>query len=204
LGIRAFEAGRRRRGAFWLALAVLGKETALAFVGGYLLYFLLKRCWRAMLETGLISLGPFVVWQVVLWLTLGEPGLKSGGQGATTFNLVPFGGLLAFKPGDTATLFAILVILGPLVVLPSLALAVSLARTFLRGGFSPLTFILALHVVIMATLPFSTYVDLPGMLRLTSGLVVATVACAASVQSRRMLAYSALWLGSLAFLKFFV
>jgi hypothetical protein len=204
LGIRAFEAGRRRRGAFWLALAVLGKETALAFVGGYLLYFLVKRCWRAGLETGLISLGPFALWQVVLWLTLGEPGLRSGGQGATAFSLIPFGGLLAFKPGDMATLFAILVILGPLVVLPSLALAVSLARSFLRGGFSPLAFALALHVMMMATLPFSTYVDLPGMLRLTSGLVVATVACAASSQSRRMLSYSALWLGSLAFLKFFV
>ncbi len=204
LGIRALEAGWRRRGAFWLALAVLSKETALAFVGGYLLYFLAKRCWRALLETGLISLGPFAVWQAVLWLTLGEPGLRSGGQGATAFSLIPFGGLLAFKPGDTATLFAILVILGPLVVLPSLALAVSLARAFLHGGFSPLAFALALHVVMMATLPFSTYVDMPGMLRLTSGLVVATVAWAAVAQARRTLNYSALWLGSLAFLKFFI
>jgi hypothetical protein len=204
LGIQAFEAGRRRQGAFWLALAVLGKETALAFVGGYLMYFLIKRCWRALLETGLISIGPFALWQGVLWLTLGEPGLRSGGQGATAFSLIPFGGLLAFKPGDTASLIGLLVILGPLVVLPCLALAVSLARSFLHGGFSPLDFGLALHVVMMATLPFSTYVDLPGMLRLTSGLVVATVACAASSQSRRMLSYSALWLGSLAFLKFFI
>ena len=118
--------------------------------------------------------------------------------------MIPFGGLLAFKPDDTATLVGILVVLGPLVVLPSLALAVSLARTFLHGGFSPLAFALALHVVMMATLPFSTYVDLPGMLRLTSGLVVATVAYAAVAQSRRTLNYSALWLGSLAYLKFFI
>ena len=204
LGIHAFEAGRRRLGALWLALAILSKETALAFVGGYLLYFLFKHCWRALLETGLISLGPFALWQAILWLTFGEPGLKSGGQGATAFSLIPFGGLFAFKPGDTATLFAILVILGPLVVLPSLALAVSLVRAFLRGGWSPLAIALALHVVMMATLPFSTYVDLPGMLRLTSGLVVATVAWAAVARSRRGLNYSALWLGSLAFLKFFV
>jgi hypothetical protein len=204
LGIRAFEAGRRRRGAFWLALAGLSKETALAFVGGYLLYFLLKRCWRDILETGFISLGPFALWEVVLWLAFGQLGLRSGGQGATGFSLIPFGGLLAFKPDDTATLIGILVVLGPLVVLPSLALAVSLARTFLQGSFSPLAFALALHVVMMATLPFSTYVDLPGMLRLTSGLVVATVAWAAVARSRRPLNYSALWLGSLAFLKFFV
>jgi hypothetical protein len=140
----------------------------------------------------------------VLWLAFGQLGLRSGGQGATGFSLIPFGGLLAFKPGDTATLVGILVILGPLMVLPSLALAVSLARTFLQGSFSPLAFALALHVVMMATLPFSTYVDLPGMLRLTSGLVVATVAYAAVARSRRTLNYSALWLGSLAFLKFFI
>jgi hypothetical protein len=204
LGIHAFEAGSRRRGAFWLALAVLSKETALAFVGGYLLYFLLKRCWRAGLETGLISLGPFALWQMALWLAFDQLGLRSGGQGATGFSLIPFGGLLAFKPGDTTTLVGILVVLGPLVVLPSLALAVSLARTFLQGSFSSLAFALALHVVMMATLPFSTYVDLPGMLRLTSGLVVAAVAWAAVARSRRTLNYSALWLGSLAFLKFFV
>jgi hypothetical protein len=204
LGIRAFEAGRLRWGAFWLALAVLSKETALAFVGGYLLYFLLKRCWRAALETGLISLGPFAVWQMVLWLAFGQLGLRSGGQGATGFSLIPFGGLLAFNPDDTTTQVGILVVLGPLVVLPSLALAVSLARTFLRGSFSPLAFALALHVVMMATLPFSTYVDLPGMLRLTSGLVVASVAYAAVARSRRTLNYSALWLGSLAYLKFFI
>jgi hypothetical protein len=56
----------------------------------------------------------------------------------------------------------------------------------------------------MATLPFSTYVDLPGMLRLTSGLVVATVAFAVIMQSHRMLNYSALWVASLVFLRFFV
>jgi hypothetical protein len=204
LGMRAFEAGRPRRGAFWLALAVLSKETALAFVGGYLLYFLFKRCWRAGFETGLIGLGPFALWEGVLWLVFGQLGLRSGGQGATGFSLIPFGGLLAFKPDDTTTLVGILVVLGPLVVLPSLALAVGLARTFLRGSFSPLAFALALHVVMMATLPFSTYVDLPGMLRLTSGLVVATVAWAAVARSRRTLNYSALWLGSLAYLKFFI
>jgi hypothetical protein len=56
----------------------------------------------------------------------------------------------------------------------------------------------------MATLPFSTYVDLPGVLRLTSGLVVATVVYGALMRSRKLLNYSALWLLSLAYLYFFV
>jgi hypothetical protein len=204
LGIHAFEIGRSRLGAISLALSMLSKETALAFVGGYLVYFLLKGRWRALIETGLISLGPFALLQAVLWLSFGQIGLRSGGQGATSFNLIPFGGLFAFGLTDVKTSLTVFLILGPLVLLPGLALTVVLARAFLRQDYSPVAMTLALHVIMMATLPFSTYVDLPGMLRLTSGLVVATVAFGAITQSHRMLNYSTLWVGSLAFLKFFV
>ena len=88
-------------------------------------------------------------------------------------------------------------------MLPSLALTASLLHTFFKRDFSPVAIILALHIIMMAALPFSTYVDLPGVLRLTSGLVVATVAFAAITQSYRMLNYSTLWIASLIFLRFF-
>jgi len=203
LGIHAFEKKQRRWGAVYLALSMLSKETALAFVGGYLAYFLLKGCWRAFIETGLISLGPFALLQAVLWRAFGEIGLRSGGHEATAFSLIPFGGMFAFASDNLETSLTALLILGPLVLLPSLALTASLLRTFFRRDFSPVAIILALHIIMMATLPFSTYVDLPGLLRLTSGLVVATVAFAAITQSHRILNYSALWIASLVFLKFF-
>jgi hypothetical protein len=204
LGLHAFEEGRRWLGAIYLSLSMLSKETALAFVGGYLAYFLLKGCWRAFIETGLISLGPFTLLQAILWRAFGEIGLRSGGQGATAFSLIPFGGMFAFTTSRLETFLVSFLILGPLVLLPSLALTASLFRTFFKRDFSPVAIILALHIILMATLPFSTYVDLPGVLRLTSGLVVATVAFAAITQSHRMLHYSALWIASLVFMKFFV
>jgi hypothetical protein len=204
LGIHAFEDERPRLGAVYLSLSMLSKETAIAFVGGYLLYFSLKSRWRTFVETALISLGPFAVWQVVLWYAFGQIGLRSGGEGATSFSLIPFGGMFAFGLQDAGTSLAIFLILGPLALLPSLALTVVLTRAFLRWDFSPVAIILALHVIIMATLPFSTYVDLPGMLRLTSGLVVSTVAFGAVTRSLRLLNYSVLWVASLALLKFVV
>ena len=204
LGIYAFESGRSRRGALFLALSMVSKETGIAFVGGYLLYFFLKRQWRPLVETGLISLGPFALLQLVLWLNFGEIGLRSGGHGATSFSLIPFGGMLAFGLDNPQTLVIVLIILGPLVLLPCLALAVALARFFWQRHSSPSAFILALHVLMMTTLPFSTYVDLPGVLRLTSGLVVATVVFGAMVRSRKMLNYSLLWLASVVFLRFFI
>lgn len=204
LGVYAFEVERRWLGMVFLSLSVLSKETALAFVGGYLAFFLLRGHWRTFIKAGFISLGPFVLLQATLWYVFGQIGLRSGGEGATSFSLIPFGGIFAFAPGDARTLFTILLILGPLVVLPSLALAGTLIRGFLRRDLSPVAIALALHVIMMATLPYSTYVDLPGVLRLTSGLVVATVAFGAITRSRRLLNYSALWIASLVFLKFFV
>jgi hypothetical protein len=204
LAIYAFQHKRHRLGAIYLALSVLSKETSIAFVGGYLLYFLFKRQWRFLIETGIISLGPFVLLQLVIWRTFGEIGLKSGGQGATSFSLIPFGGLLTFGFDSFQKFVVVLVILGPLVLLPCTALTVYLIRYFSRRDMGPVAIILTLHIVMMATLPFSTYVDLPGVLRLTSGLVVATLAFAAVTRSRKTLNYSALWIASLAFLRFFV
>jgi hypothetical protein len=204
LGIYAFESDRPRLGAFFFALSMLSKETAIAFVAGYLVYFFFTRQWRRLVETAVISLGPFLILQLVIWLNFGEVGLRSGGQGATPFSLIPFGGLLAFGLNDPETAITVLFILGPLVLLPSIALTVSLLGFFVRPALVPAAIILALHLLMMATLPFSTYVDLPGVLRLTSGLVVATVVFAAVTRSRKMLNYATLWIASVVFLRFFI
>ncbi len=186
-----------RLGAVYLSLSMLSKETSLLFVGGYLAYFFLTHKWWPLLETSLISLGPFAIWQAILWATLGEIGLRSGGQGATAFSLIPFGGLLGFGLQNLSTFITVLFLLGPLILFPCLALTINLIKqTKVTGSFSPITFILALHILMMATLPFSTYVDLPGVLRLTSGLVVSTVVYATITQQRFMLRYTTLWLVS--------
>ncbi|MFC1975647.1 AZOBR_p60025 family cell surface glycopolymer formation protein [Chloroflexota bacterium] len=204
LAIYAFETERPRPGAILLALSVLSKETALAFAGGYLLYFFIKKQWRLLIETGLISLAPFLLLQAILWFAFGEIALRSGGEGATAFSFIPFGSLVAFGLNDPETFTAVLLMLGPLILLPTLALMVSLSRYFWRKELAPVAIILALHVIMIATLPYSTYVDLPGILRLSSGLVVATIAFAAITRSRRMLNYSLLWNASLVYLRFFV
>lgn len=202
LGIRAFGQGRRRLGAVYFGLSVLSKETALAFVGGYILYLLAKRRWRASIETACLSLGPSALWQVALWWLFGQPGLRSGGIGATSFSLIPFGALADFAWDDRWASVTVLLTLGSLVVLPCLALGVHLARAAWQRSFSPMAVTLALHLIMMATLPFSTYVDLPGMLRLASGLVVATLAYAVTVRSHRILNYSLLWNAALPLLTF--
>jgi len=204
LAIYAFETERRRWGAVFLALSVLSKETALLFVAGYLLYYLIKKQWRLFIEVGLISLTPFIILQAILWVTLAEIGVRSGGEGATAFNFIPFGSLLAFGLADPQVLITVLIMLGPLVILPTLALIVVVIRFLRHHDPIPVAIILALHLLLMVTLPFSTYVDLPGVLRLTSGLVVSTIVFATIIRSRRILNYSTLWIASVAYLRFFI
>ncbi len=194
-----FEQKDFRWGALCLSLSLLSKETSLAFVGGYLAYFLLTRQWRYLLETTLISLSPFAALQIILWLTLGEFGLRSGGQGATSFSLLPFGGLLGFGGQNLGTLITVLLLLGPLILLPSLALTFNLVK---KPTKSPLAIILGLHILMMATLPFSTYVDLPGVLRLTSGLVVSAVMYGTVTKQHKLLRYTMLWLASIVLMPF--
>lgn len=201
LGVRAFEKSPRR-GAILFAASLLCKETALAFVGGYLIALVVKKRWRPLAETGIISLGPFLAWQAILWYNFGEPGLRSGGQGATAFSPIPFAGMFAFPRDDPKIFLTSFAILGPLVLLPCLALTVALLKACFRRACGPPAIVLALHVIMMATMPFSTYVDLPGVLRLTSGLVVSTLIFAAFQRARRILNYSMLWLASAALLPF--
>ena len=204
LAVYVFENKRYRLGAVFLALSILSKETSIAFVGGYLLYYFIKREWRTLIETALISLGPFIILQLAIWNAFGQVGLRSGGQGATSFSLIPFGGMLAFGFDSFEKFVVVLLILGPLVLIPCIALIIYLLRYFLERNISAMAIVLALHIIIMVTLPFSTYVDLPGVLRLTSGLVVSTVAFGAVSQSRKLLNYSTLWIASVVFLRFFI
>ncbi len=202
--IYLLEGKRYRIGAAFFALAILAKETAILFVAGYLLYYLAKRQWRIWVEISFISLTPFLLLQLILWITLGNFGLRSGGAGATSFNIIPFGGLLSFGLQNTETLLIVLLLLGPLILIPCLGLSFTLVKFFFKQPISATAIILGLHLLLMITLPFSTYVDLPGVLRLTSGLVVATILFAAVHHQHTILNYTLLWLASLVYLRFFI
>lgn len=214
LAVRDFENERSRRAAVFLALSVLSKETSLAFVSGYLAYFLVTKEWRRLGVTALVSLGPFAILQLLLWGAFGEFALRPGGQGATSFSVVPFGGMRALRVDSLEEFLVALVILGPLVVVPCVALSAWLARHSLRAmqrltfrqsshvEVSPMAIVVALHVLMMATLPSSTYSDLPGTLRLTSGLVVSTLALGAVIRSQNTLHYAGLWISSVVLLSF--
>ena len=182
------------------ALAALAKETALIAVAGLLLYLAVEHRWREAVKLGLGVGLPFAAWQCVLWIWLGSPGVGTGGGMATSFEWLPFAGLLRVSTVSWPAFWLLLAVEGPLFVLPAMwALAVS-ARDLLRGQRHPWVTVLLAQAVTLPFLPFSTWREPLAMARLAAGLVAATLLYGALRRSRRVLTFSLLWLATLALL----
>ncbi len=184
----------------FFVLAALAKETTLVFVAGYLLFLLVQRRWR---RTAGLAVGvgvPFLAWQAVLWVWLDSLGLGSGGAGATGWELLPFRGLWSVGAIDLRVLALLSVMMVPLAVIPTLLSLWASGRDLWKGHWHPFTTMLLANALAMLFLPQSTYREPLAMLRLTSGLVVATINYGAAKRSRRILNYTLLWLTSLALL----
>jgi len=184
----------------WLAvvafgLAALAKETALIFLAAYMLYTLQRRAWRWAVALGAAAI-PFVAYQFLLWSWLGEFGVGSGGAGATSFSLVPLGGLLEIASVDVYALLLISLIVVPLSVLPAIAGIFLSLRDLGRGEAHPFLFCLLLHGIMILLLPNSTFREPAAMLRLTQGLMVSMLLYGALRKSSRVLNYSTLWVAA--------
>src|SRR5690606_16841641 len=93
-------------------------------VGWHLLW---ERRWRDALIFGLVTLLPFALWQVTLQAHLGQAGVGAGGTLSTSFEVIPFAGVVRILTEGGPSVFVVLsVLLLPFVLLPTLwALAAS-------------------------------------------------------------------------------
>jgi hypothetical protein len=197
-GCLRFEVGDWGLGLF--ALSALAKETALIAVGGLLFYLALQRRWWEAVKLGLFAGVPFAVWQGVLWVWLGAPGVGAGGAMATSFEVIPFLGLFSVARVDLRVFGVLLIILGPLFVLPAIWALIVSVRDLWRGRRHPWVTILLLQAAVLPFLPNSTWREPLAMVRLGVGLVAATLLYGALRRSRRILAFSFFWLATLALL----
>jgi hypothetical protein len=182
-----------------LSAALLAKETALVFAVALLAWALLAGRWRAFaLFTA--GLAPFALLQLLLWRWFGSPGLASGGYMATGFEAIPYLGFWRIT-GISLPAFALLAaIFGPLVIAPSMWGAVAVLKRLWRRDYALPVLALGAHAAAIAFTPLSTFREPLGLLRLATGLVLATVMFGAHVRSRRVLVYSQFWLCALVFL----
>lgn len=183
-----------------LVLAAFAKETTLVVAAGLFLYLALERRWREATLLGLAVGAPFAAWQGVLWVWLGSPGVGAGGAMATSFEWLPFAGLLRVATISWPVFWLLLAIEGPLFALPTVWALVASARDLLCGRRHPWAAILLVQAAVLPFLPFSTWREPLAMARLGVGLVTATLLYGARRRSKRILNASLGWLATLALL----
>ncbi len=194
LGVLAIERSRPLLGVSLWGLSVFAKEVTLIFVFAGLLFYLYEHRWKEAFLTMLIGILPYAIFQLWLWSVFGQPGLGSGGAMATPFEWIPFRGLLQIGSYSLLYLFGMLAVFGPTVVFPVLWGIWSSVKSWLSNERSLFVICLFFNALIIVFSPFSTFRETGGILRFTSGLVLAVLLFAGRYQMRRALNYSLFWL----------
>jgi hypothetical protein len=213
LGWLARERGRVVLGALAMGLAVFAKETAAVFLAAAVLADGLAMvnagvarradgdaAARRGFVAGLGAGVAFAVWQVILWRIFGRPGLGSGGAMATPFEWVPFMGLWRIGAVKPEALWLFLGIFGPTILLPTVGAAVASIVDLARRGPRAATLALLGNAGALVFLPFSTFREPLGLVRMATGLVLGVVFFGAQDRLRRPLNYSLFWIALLALL----
>lgn len=188
--------------AVMLALAGLSKEPALVFAGGFMLWLAVEKRWWEAIRLGLIAWLPYIVWQVVLFLWLGEPGFGSGGAGQTSFELIPFMGFFRIltETGSLKVFTVFSLFMAPMVLFPGLWGLISSIQSIARRSHHLYVYLLLANAAVMLIIPYSTYRETLAMLRFIPGLAISVMLYSAHFNRARMLRFSLVWLGGLAFL----
>jgi hypothetical protein len=187
--------------AVLFAAAALAKETTLIFVAGYSLYLLIEGRWKEMFTFGVIVGAPFMIWQLILYDKFGAFGVGSGGALATSFEIIPFAGVLRiWTEGNIVAFIIFLALLGPFVLFPTLWGLRRVYQKLREKNYSPHTLLLLVNAGIMLFVPFSTYREPLGILRFIVGLQIAVILFAAEEKSGRALLNSTIWFMTLIIL----
>jgi hypothetical protein len=191
--IYAYQKRKYWLGAICFTLAFFTKEVTLVFGGAALIWLFLDRRWKESRTLLLVSFLPYAMWQGWLWKTFGQMGIGSGGENASGFEWIPFMGLLRIAIYSWQYFFAMLVAFAPLVVVPSVWSAWVTVRQILQRERNFLNISLFFHSLMMFFLPFSTYRETGGILRLSVGFVLAFLLYVVNENFPKLISYLPFW-----------
>lgn len=177
-----------------LGLALFAKETVIFFPLAVLAEHLWRRRWREAALLAGVTFLPFALFQLWLWRVFGQPGIGSGGAMATSFELIPFWGLLQIGRYSLFYLLMMLVVFAPAVILPVVWGLWSSIQRLLKGEGNFVVFALLANAAILPFLPFSTYRETGGLIRFCCGLALAVELFSACYRRQRAMNYSIFWI----------
>ena len=187
-------------GAVALGLALFAKETTVLFWIAALISDLVQRRSKSSKWTLIAGGALFALWQAWLWWTFGSPGIGSGGDMATGFEWIPFMGLLRIGTESLPALALFLVILGPSIVFPTIWALASSLKLLWDGAKDATAMALFTNSMVLLFIPYSTFREPLGIVRMATGLVLAVVLFAVQYKRKKILNYAMFWIAMLVML----
>jgi hypothetical protein len=184
----------------FLLLAILAKEITITFWAAALIADFLQKPRRSDWAIALIPGVIFAVWQLWLWVTFGSPGIGSGGAMATAFEWIPYAGFLRIGTASLEVLILFLIVFGPTIVIPSIFGLLFSAKNIFNRLRNSSDWALLLNSILIAFLPFSTFREPLGLLRVATGMVTSLIFFSTKYRLRRPLNYAMFWIGFLVIL----
>jgi hypothetical protein len=181
-------------GSILLTCSLFAKETAILFWVAVLLEDIVQK--RA-LRNVLFDLVPGIfygLWQGWVYLQFGAFGLASGGAMATPFEWIPYGGFFRIGSAGFEVLALFSVIFIPTIIFPSIWGTIKSIQILLKKNFVFENWALLLNTFFITFLPFSTFREPLGLIRASTGMVLATVVFSAKHHMRRPLNLGMFWI----------
>lgn len=200
LAFYSIEKDRHFLSALALSAAIFSKEVTIPFMGAILLVYLSKRAWRNMIFITLVAILPYLIFQVWLYKTFGNFGIASGGAMATPFELFPFMGLFRIWRYSPIYGWMMLIVFLPCMIGPAIWGVVVAFRQLLKYSVDGIVLAALFNCLVIFFLPFSTYRETGGLLRMSCGVILAVLLLAAKYRHTRILNYSFMLIAYNAFL----
>jgi hypothetical protein len=187
-------------GAFLLTASLFTKETGGLFLMAALAADVFARRWRRGVAPLLLGALAFGIWQIWLWQQFGSFGIGSGGAMATPFEYVPFLGFFRIALASAAAFALFALAFGPFVILPTIWAVVEGLRAAIAGARDSGVWALLLNALVIVFLPFSTFREPLGLVRIATGTYLGILLFAAPRRRNRILNYGFLSFAMLAML----
>jgi hypothetical protein len=189
---------RMALGSAFMTLALLTKETALPFwIACVMTDIFAKRS----LKDLVVSVIPgiiFSLWQIWLFSQFSAFGIVSGGAMATSFELIPYGGFFRILTGGSSVFLLFVVLFLPTIILPNLWGTIRSFKSLVNRDFAFQNWVLFLNTLFITFLPFSTFREPLGLVRVASGLITGFLFYAVYHGHKRQLNYTMFWMFMLA------
>ncbi len=199
-GLLAWQSGRGRLGALLIVASLFAKETSIFFWAAALCGSYFDEDDRSSMRVLLAGGGIFIAWEIWLYATFGQVGIGSGGEMATGFEWLPLMGFFKIGVENLRALALYAVIFVPSIILPVVWGTYASIREIARGWRKTEAWALLFNAMLVLFLPFSTFREPLGLVRVATGFVLAMLVYSGSRGLRRPLNYSMFWIPMLVIL----